>query len=80
MQYTIRNIPERLDAVLRERARREKKSLNQVALEALARAVGFSGEPVRFRNLDGIAGSWREDPAFDEAVSAQHSIDEEKWS
>jgi plasmid stability protein len=36
MQYTIRGIPERLDTVLRERARAEGKSLNAIALDALA--------------------------------------------
>lgn len=42
MQYTIRNVPNFLDAVLRRRAQEQGKSLNEVALEALTRGVGFA--------------------------------------
>lgn len=79
MQYTLRNIPKMLDAALRDRAKREGKSLNQVAVEALRQAMGFWGEAVRHRDLEDLAGTWREDPAFDEALAAQDTIDEEKW-
>jgi hypothetical protein len=75
MQYTIRNIPEPLDAALRRTARNQGKSLNDVAIEALARGAGISGEPNRQRDLSDIAGRWREDPLFDSAVSEQDVID-----
>jgi len=39
MQYTIRNIPDYLDASLRDFAQREGKSLNPVAVAALVRGV-----------------------------------------
>jgi hypothetical protein len=79
MQYTIRNIPDALDAALRERARIESKSLNEVTIEALARATGFSGDVIRCRDLGDLAGTWQEDPDFDRAVMDQHTIDEELW-
>jgi len=83
MQYTIRNIPKKLDSALRKRAKVEKKSLNQVALEALARATGVSNgqEPVRHHDLDWAIGTWVEDPEFDRAIEEQdqvHPEDQEK--
>ena len=79
MQYTIRNVPKTLDAMLRDRARKEGKSLNEMVIEALARAMGFSKEPLRQRDLTGIAGTWVEDPGFDRAIEDQDRIDEDLW-
>jgi plasmid stability protein len=76
MRYTIRNVPGYLDAALRVSAREQGKSLNEVAIEALARGFGMGDERVRQRD---IAGSWRRDPAFDRAIAAQDTIDEEMW-
>jgi len=55
MQYTIRNIPELLDAVLRRTAREKGKSLNDVAIEILARGAGLSEQRSRQRDLSDIA-------------------------
>ena len=79
MQYTIRQIPEAVDAEIRRRARQEGKSLNEVAIEALARGVGLGGEPVRFRALGDVSGRWQEDPEFDRAIREQRQIDESLW-
>ena len=79
MQYTIRDIPDPLDKALRQAARQQGKSLNEVAVETLARGAGISGERGRQRDLADIAGTWRKDPAFDSALAAQHAIDEEMW-
>jgi plasmid stability protein len=79
MQYTIRNVPDSLDEALRRAARERGKSLNEVAIEALARGAGVTGERVRQRDLTGIVGTWREDPAFDRALAEQDTIDEEMW-
>src|ERR1700677_440282 len=76
MQYTIRNVPDTLDEALRRVARERGKSLNDVAIEALARGAGITGERRRQRDLGDIAGTWRKDPAFDSAVAAQDTIDE----
>ena len=79
MQYTIRNIPEYLDAALRGAAREQGKSLNEVAIEALTRGAGLSERRQRQRDLKDIAGTWREDAAFDNAIAAQDMVDEEMW-
>lgn len=79
MQYTIRNIPETLDEALRRAARERGKSLNEVAIEALARGAGIVEERSPQRDLGDIAGTWHKDAAFDDAVAAQDTIDEEMW-
>ena len=79
MQYTVRNIPDYLDAALRDAARREGKSLNEVAVLALVRGAGLSESPRRKRDLTDLAGSWREDSAFDSALAAQDTIDDSLW-
>ena len=72
MQYTIRNVPSFLDAALRVSAQERGKSLNEVAIEALARGFGLSQAQVRQRDLSDIAGSWRKDPAcnFNDPMTA----------
>ncbi len=79
MQYTIRNVPSTLDEALRRAARERGKSLNEVAIEALARGAGVTGERRRQRDLGDIAGTWRKDPAFDSALAAQDMVDDEMW-
>jgi plasmid stability protein len=79
MQYTIRKVPNSLDVALRRRAREQGKSLNDVAIEALARGAGVSGERNPQRDLRDIAGTWRSDRAFDRALAAQDAVDRELW-
>jgi len=79
MQYTIRKVPKFVDAVLRRRAQEQRKSLNEVVLETLASGAGLSEERGRRRDLHDIAGTWRNDPAFDRALAAQDTIDREMW-
>lgn len=79
MQYTLRDIPPLLDSELRRRARTEGKSLNAVALEALARGAGLGEPSVRQRDLEDVAGTWQEDREFDQAIADQHRIDERLW-
>lgn len=79
MQYTVRGIPKRVDEEIRRRARRQGRSLNEVAVDALIAGLGLGGERVVRRDLTGIAGTWRKDPDFDAAMAAQHTIDENLW-
>jgi len=75
-QYTIRSVPASVDALLRDKARRQDKSLNQVALEALS---GGAGIQERYEDLDGFFGSWVTDAAVDKALKDQRRIDEGLW-
>ncbi len=79
MQYTVRGIPEELDAAMRERARREGKSLNEVAVAALAEGIGLGDEPVVRRDLADIVGTWKREAAVEKALAAQDEVDESLW-
>lgn len=79
MQYTLRDIPATLDAEIRRRAKAEGKSLNSVAVEALGRGMGLGQTPLRQRDLGDIAGTWQEDPEFDQAIADQDQIDDRLW-
>jgi plasmid stability protein len=79
MQYTIRNVPNAVDEALRKSARARGRSLNEMAIEALARGAGVNGETRRQRDLGDVAGTWRKDAAFDSALAAQDAIDEGMW-
>lgn len=79
MQYTIRNVPDSLDEALRRVARERGKSLNEVAIEALARGAGITQDRSRQRDVGEIVGTWREDAGFDRALAAQDTVDEEIW-
>lgn len=81
MQYTIRGIPDAVDHAIRERAKAEGKSLNEVVIEALRRALGLAAlAPVTARDLSDLAGSWESDPEVDRVLREQRTIDEDKWS
>ena len=79
MQYTIRKVSSALDTALRRWAREQGKSLNEVAVEAMARGAGLAGREVRQRDLHDIAGTWREDRAFDRSREAHEAIEAELW-
>ncbi len=79
MQYTIRQIPEQIDRLVRQQAKKTNKSLNAVLLAILKRGVGVADEPVEYHDLDELAGSWETDPDFDAAMEAFESVDEELW-
>jgi hypothetical protein len=79
MQYSVRGIAPEIDAALRARARAEGKSLNAVALEALAEGVGLGEAAVVRRDLADVAGTWRRDARVEEALADQDEIDEALW-
>jgi len=79
MQYTLRNIPAALDRMLRRRAKEKGASLNEVALEALARGAAVAEDAVRQRTLRDLAGAWEEDVQFDAALRDQRVADEGLW-
>jgi hypothetical protein len=79
MQYTIRGIPAVVDSALRRRAREARKSLNEVAVEALADGAGVAGEPRRRRDLGDIAGSWKSERIVESVLAEQDRVDEDLW-
>lgn len=79
MQYTIRKVPAALDALIRRRARSSGKSLNTVAVEALAQGLGFRQDREVRRDLSDVVGTWRRDAAVEAAFAAQDRVDKDLW-
>ena len=79
MQYTVRGIPKALDRIIRERARAEGKSLNEVAVEALEDGVGLGKDDVVRRDLSDIVGTWKREAAVEKALIAQDQVDKALW-
>jgi hypothetical protein len=76
IQYTIRGIPREVDKALRQKAKRHKKSLNQIVLEELTAAAGGVR---KFADFSDLVGKWTPDPEFDEIIAAQRQIDPDLW-
>jgi hypothetical protein len=79
MQYTLRRIPKQIDAALRRRAKRERKTLNQAAVDALAEGLGLVREPERRRSVRDLVGARSKDPELESALEDQRRIDPELW-
>jgi len=79
MQYTIRGIPKAIDSAVRERAKAEGKSLNEVAVEALADGLGLGDSDVVRRDLSDVAGTWKRDAAVEAALADQDRVDADLW-
>ena len=80
VQYTVRSVPEHVDKVLRRKAHKERRSLNEVLRNALIREAEGTDLPERvYNDLDALAGSWVDVPGFDEVIQAQDRVDETLW-
>jgi plasmid stability protein len=75
MRLTIENIPDELEKALRARAEAEGKTMNDLALEALRSAAAGT----RKRDFSGVAGTWVDDPAFEQVRRAHDQIDPDVW-
>ncbi|MGK5084946.1 hypothetical protein WDW37_16785 [Bdellovibrionota bacterium FG-1] len=79
VQYTIRNVSPIIDRALRQKATRTRKSLNEVALEALAKGAGVADEVKKHRDLDHFFGSWVQDDVTETALNEVRLIDKDLW-
>ena len=79
IQYTVRNVPDRLYAKLRETAVQYGVSLNDASLAALKKGAGIADAPVLHHDLDDLAGTWVRDPASERAMDEMRQIDEKMW-
>ena len=79
MQYTIRGVPEALDFGLRQYAKAESKSLNQVLVDMLAAGLGIFRQPAKNEELRELAQTWVDDPVADKALAEMRTIDEGLW-
>lgn len=79
IQYTIRGVTPALDRCIRKKAAHEGQSLNTIAMALLERGLGLSGDAVRYTDLDDLAGTWVDDPSFDDAVARLHRVEPDLW-
>ena len=80
---TVRNLPPAVARAVKEKARKERLSLNKAIVRLLEEATG-SEAPAKHelhRDLDKYFGTWtkKEADAFDEALEEQRQIDPEMW-
>lgn len=80
VQYTLRNIPERTDRLLREAAIEYGTSLNDAALSALTRGVGEDPGAAVHHDLDDLIGTWVQDDDFDKALAEMDHVDAGLWT
>jgi hypothetical protein len=81
---TLRNIPLKLQEVIRTRARKDGLSPDLAVLRMLEEAAGQQPairEPASVDDLDALAGTWsrEEAAAFDAALTAQRQVDPDLW-
>jgi len=81
---TVRNLPPEVARAIRERARKEKISLNRAVIKLLEEALGTGGharKEVLHHDLDDLAGSWSKEEAdeFDRFLKEHRRIDPELW-
>jgi len=57
----------------------EGKSLNKITIEVLMRGLGLSNEKIYYDDLDDLAGTWVQDPAFDRAIEEMDRVDADLW-
>jgi plasmid stability protein len=80
---TLRNLPPKLEELIRTRAAADGLSLNKTVLCMLEEAVGQQAARRELHHdLDHLAGSWSEEEAaaFDAALVEQRSVDPGQWT
>jgi plasmid stability protein len=81
---TVRGISPSIDKRLRDLARKQGKSINQVILDILQKSLGLEKEPKYTRvydDMDHLFGKWpqAEFERIQAKIDAERSIDEELW-
>jgi plasmid stability protein len=81
---TIRRIDDQLAELLKERARKDQKSINQLLLDILNNSLGLSSEKkftAEFHDLDHLFGQWSEEEfeKIQGEISRERQIDQELW-
>jgi len=80
IQYTVRNVPERVDDRLREASVQYGTSINTVALDALSRGLGMEADTAVHHDLDDLIGTWVRDKACEKVLEEMDQVDAELWT
>ena len=81
---TLRNLPPDVARTVQQRAKQKKTSVNKAVIELLEESVGGKEKkksPIRYHDLDHLAGTWtkEEAAAFEVLIAEQRTIDPEFW-
>ena len=80
---TVRNLPPGVAKAVKEKARKEKLSLNKAIVRLLEEATGVEKgkKKILHHDLDRFFGTWtkEEADAFDAATREHRQIDPEMW-
>jgi hypothetical protein len=79
---TLRNLPPDVARAVKQKARKERLSLNRAIIRLLEETTGGSqGKKEIHHDLDHLAGRWSEQEyqGFMEALRGQRRIDPEMW-
>lgn len=81
---TLRNLPPEVARTVQQRAKQKKTSVNKAVIELLEESAGGKGKkktPIRYHDLDYLAGTWtkQEAAAIDKLIAEQRTIDPELW-
>ena len=81
---TIRRLDDQLAELLKQKAQKERKSVNQLLLDTIKKSLGLSSEKrftAEFHDLDHLFGQWSEEEftAIQEKISKERQIDQELW-
>lgn len=78
-QYTIRNVPPRVNRALRAKAAARGVSLNTLLVQVLEAEAGVGATPRVYDDLDDLFGTWVHDKAVDRALAEQRRVDPRDW-
>jgi hypothetical protein len=81
---TLRNLPPEIARAVHRRAKQKKTSVNTAVIDLLEESAGtraHTSVPVRYHDLDHLAGTWTENEAaaFETLLTEQRRIDPELW-
>lgn len=81
---TLRNLPPGVSRTIQRLAKQKNTSVNKAVIELLEESAGGAAKktaPVRYHDLDHLAGTWatEEADAFEQLIAEQRTIDPELW-
>ena len=79
IQYTIRNIPEPVDRVIKKRSKQYGRSFNQTVIDLLSLQTFGTTELPKDDNFDFLFNKNTLDDSFDEAINDISKVDKKMW-
>ena len=79
IQYTIRNIPEPVDRVIRKRSKQSGLSFNQTVVDLLSFQTFGTTEIAKDDNFDFLYNKNTLDDSFDKAITDISKVDKKLW-